>query len=152
MAASADLASSVATPLLQETPVFPKVVVKDIVYKDSLELICFHSEKLVARQLIGQCPGGGGVFAQPSAEVYAETASCPTTNRLGEKDFSSLDRERNRAPQKSTLHLSGGITFRNNHSWAHLSTSKRGETSSFGTCHSVSTFLNRERCKKIREE
>ena len=122
--------SSDATSLLQGASVFPEFPAhKDNVFeelfmpclpevesltKECLELLCFHMHSLVKRQLEDQLPGGN--YATPSAEVVAATKSCPTTNRTGEKDFSDLDREVNRAPQRFTSHISGTICFRNNKS------------------------------------
>ena len=86
--------------------------------KECLELLCFHLHSLVKRQVVDQLPGGK--YSLPSEEVLKATKSCPTTNRAGEKDFSDLDREVNRAPQRSTNHISGTICFRNNKTWRYF--------------------------------
>ena len=80
--------------------------------KECLELLSFEIARLVSKQLADQLPGG--LYHSPSPSVVSETASCPTTNKVSEKDFSDLDRLVNRAPQKSTLHVSANVTFRNN--------------------------------------
>ena len=86
--------------------------------KECLELLCFHLHSLVKRQVVDQLPGGK--YSLPSEEVLKATKSCPTTNRAGEKDFSDLDREVNRAPQRSPNHISGTICFRNNKTWRYF--------------------------------
>ncbi|KAK6194825.1 hypothetical protein SNE40_000369 [Patella caerulea] len=83
--------------------------------QECLQIICFHVLQLVNRQLMDQLPNG--LYFNATDTVRNETQSCPTTNRLGEKDFSDLDREVNRAPQRNTSNISGIICFRNNNAW-----------------------------------
>ena len=93
-------------------PVLPEV---HNLTKECLELLCFHMHSLVKRQVEDQLPGGK--YANPTPDVLKATKSCPTSNRAGEKDFSDLDREVNRAPQRFTSHISGTICYRNNKTW-----------------------------------
>ena len=60
-----------------------------------------------------QLPGGKYSLLKEEEEVLKATKS----KRAGEKDFSDLDREVNRASQCSTIHISGTICFRNNQTW-----------------------------------
>lgn len=132
-----------ATPLLAGNSVFPDVVVRrkdhevhelllsetsddiTLLTKECLEILCFNMETLVDRQLKDQLPGG--IYHLPGDDVIQDAASCPTSNRIGERDFSDVDREVGRAPQKATAHHSSSLTFRNNKTSAYLNTLPKEE-------------------------
>jgi hypothetical protein len=121
-----------ASPLLRGDSIFPDIPVKrqkilhsiledtedTLLTKDCLEILCFNFEKLISRQLEDQLPGG--IYHQPSEEVMKDAESCPTSNRIGERDFSDIDRDVTRAPQKATAHHSSSLTFRNNRTSEYL--------------------------------
>ena len=125
-----------STPLVEGKSVFPDVDVNKkrelvlssllaetspevtILTKDCLEILCFDMVKLIDRQLKDQLPGG--IYHLPSDEVLEDAASCPTSNRIGERDYSDVDRDVSRAPQKATAHHSSSLTFRNNKTSAYL--------------------------------
>eukprot|EP00854_Cymbomonas_tetramitiformis_P001533 gene1533-2161_t len=55
-----------------------------------------------------------GKFASPTAQLRAETATCPRENDSAERDFASLDRRLREKPNASTRCLEGRIMFANN--------------------------------------
>jgi E1A/CREB-binding protein len=69
-------------------------------------------ELLIRRQVEDQLPGGK--FSKPSADVLAQTSSCPTTNLITERDFAHLDQQLKSKPNISTLAVTGSVMFLNN--------------------------------------
>ena len=122
--------------------------------KECLELLCFHMHSLVTRQVEDQLPGGK--YATPTPQVMEQTKSCPTSNRAGEKDFSDLDREVDRAPQRFTSHISGTVCFRNNKTWQYfraLPAERRRQLMVRAMKHApLRRKKNRERQKEVRKQ
>ena len=84
----------------------------DALTQECLEMICCSCLVLVNRQLADQLPGGK--FYLPSDDIVTETAICPRTNILSERDFAQMDRKVSQKPNISTISASGVIIFLNN--------------------------------------
>ena len=90
----------------------------DCLTRECLEIICCSCSVLVERQLADQLPGGK--FHVPDEAVYEETALCPRSNVLSERDFAQMDRKVKQKPNISTLAASGMIMYVNNRTGAWL--------------------------------
>ena len=77
-----------------------------------LRMLCISIAILLKRQLKDQLPGGK--FHRVSPEVMAETANCPATNLITERDFAHLDRQLKEKPNISTIAVTGTVMFLNN--------------------------------------
>ncbi|XP_070576213.1 putative protein tag-278 [Ptychodera flava] len=83
-----------------------------------LQSFCQYMLPVVERQVGNQLPGG--LESQPDCSVMAEVVGAPLTNVRSESDFSDLDRQINRAPQKSRLSKAGIICYTRNKTASYL--------------------------------